>query len=576
MECLIGKSVYEGIVFAKVHIDLGNEKNFKTDINPIKDVEREKARLELAVEKGIESLQNLKSTLHDSIEKKKLQIIDAHLMLIRDPLYLEDIKECIEKKFQSAEVAVDSVTQKYIELFEKIESPLYKQRILDIKDVSNRIIDILTNSEEKLKNLDGKILITKEIYPTELLQLYQSNISLKGIIMEYGGETSHVAILAKAFKIPTIMGVKNVFAHNWTQDIILDTTENSSCVILQPTEEQIKLYSKKKKEIEEKNKKIDQGINLPSITKDGEKISLYLNIGDVEKSSDIIDNKSVSGVGLFRTELIYMKSNSFPDEEKQVEIYRDVLKRFDKEQSIVIRTLDIGADKQLDYLELQEERNPFLGLRGIRFSLQNKDIFKIQLRAILRISAERKVKIMYPMVTNLEEIDRANKILEEVKKEFKDKNQPFDKNIEIGIMVEVPSVIMMAEEFAQKIDFFSIGSNDLTQYVLATDRLSETVREMYDSYNPAVFRAINQIKKAADKYGKPISVCGEMAGNPRSILGLLILGIENLSMVETSIGTAKNLIRNIDYSQLKSVKESFLKCKTSEEVKTFLNKYMNY
>lgn len=576
MECLNGKSVYEGIVIGKVHIDAETEKDQNTDNTPITDVVREKARLELAVEKATESLEKLKSTLADTVDQKELQIMDAHLMLLKDPMFLKDIESWIEKKLQRAEVAINVVTQKYVELFEKIESPLYKQRVLDIKDVSKSIVDLLSNSEENLKDLDGKILITKEIYPTELLKLHKANISIKGIIMEYGGETSHVAILAKTFKIPTIMGVENIFAHDWTQNIILDTTRDSSCIILQPTEEQVAEYSAKKKLIEEKMRKIDESANLPAVTKDGKDISLYLNIGGGETSGEAIEKKSIAGVGLLRTELIYMKSNSFPDEEKQLSIYRNLLKEFDKNQTVIIRTLDIGADKQLSYFKLKDEQNPFLGLRGLRFSLENEEIFKVQLRAILRMSGERKINIMYPMVTNLEEVDRANKILEEVKLELKSKGQEFDPNIEVGIMVEVPSVIMMAEEFAQKIDFFSVGSNDLTQYVLATDRLSQTVGQLYDGYNPAIFRAINQIKQAADKYNKKVSICGELAGDPKAIIGFLSLGITNLSMVEASISTAKALIRNSSYEELQNIKENLLKCATPEELKDFLTKYISY
>lgn len=577
MECLSGKSVYEGVVIGEVHVDNTYTENGKTIDNiPIKDVEKEKERLDLAIDKAVESLETLKNSLKDTMEKKELHIIDAHLMILKDPLYIKDVKKCIEKELKRADIAVEIVTQKYVKLFHNIESPIYRQRGLDIKDVSKRLIEILSSEEENLKAFDGKILVTKELYPTELLKIYKEKIALKGIIMEYGGETSHVAILAKAFKIPTLMGVDNVFEHDWTKNIILDTTENSSCIILQPTIEQIEEYSKKKLEIEKKLDKINQCANLPAMTKDGKNISLYLNIGDSGKHSDEIDKSSIAGVGLLRTELIYMKSNSFPDEEKQVQIYKGLLKDFSKDQSIIIRTLDIGADKQLSYFKLKNESNPFLGLRGIRFSLENEEIFKIQLRAILRVSKEKNVKIMYPMVTNLDEIDRANKILEEVKEELRVKNQPFNENIEVGIMVEVPSVILMAEEFAQKIDFFSIGSNDLTQYVLATDRLSETVGEIYDCFNPAVLRAIYQIKKAAKKYGKKVSVCGEMAGEPKAILALLTLGITQLSMVETSISTAKALIRSVEYSKLESEREKLLKCKNSQEVRELLKKYINY
>lgn len=577
MERLFGKSAYEGVVIGDVYIENDAEEKNSVDDIPVYDIQSEKDRLDMALESAISSLEGLKNGLTGELAKKELDIIDAHLMLLRDPEYIKDIKKYIEKKLKRSETAIKDVTDKYLKLFEKIDSPIYRQRELDIKDASNRVLDILRSDEENHRFLDGKILVTKEIYPTELLKIYKEKIALKGIVMEYGGETSHVAILAKALKIPTLMGVDHIFEHEWKERVVLDTTEGNSCVITNPAEETLRKYEEKQKEMARRMEKINQSANLPAITKDGEKINLFLNIGDSERhSDDDIDKSTIKGVGLLRTELIYMKSSEFPSEEKQVQIYREILKDFSPEQSIVIRTLDIGADKQLSYFKMHSESNPFLGLRGIRFSFENKEIFKIQLRAILRMSHEKNIKIMYPMVTNLDEVDRANAILEEVKEELRKENIPFDENIEVGIMVEVPSVVLMAEEFAQKIDFFSIGSNDLTQYILAADRLSETVGDMYDSFNPAVFRAIYEIKKAADKYGKKVSVCGEMAGDPRSIIALLSMGIKNLSMVETSISTAKALIRNLEYKDLESVREKILKCGDINKIKEILREKITY
>lgn len=577
MEHLFGKSAYEGIVIGDVYIENDNEEKNSVDDIPVYDVQSEKERLDTALKSAVSSLEGLKKGLTGEIAKKDLDIIDAHLLILKDPEYIKEIKKYIEKELKRSETAIKSVTEKYLKLFENIDSPIYRQRELDIKDASNRLLDILGSDEENHRLLDGKILITKEIYPTELLKIYKEKIALKGIVMEYGGETSHVAILAKALKIPTLMGVEHIFAHQWNGDIILDTTEGNSCVIIDPDENTLKDYRDKQKEMARRIRKINESANLPAVTQDDEKINLYLNIGDSERhSEDDVDKSTIAGVGLLRTELIYMKSSEFPSEEKQVKIYTEILKDFSSEQSIVIRTLDIGADKQLSYFKMHYESNPFLGLRGIRFSLENKEIFKIQLRAILRMSSKKNIKIMYPMITNLDEIDRANGILEEVKEDLRKENISFDENIEVGIMVEVPSVVLMAEEFAQKIDFFSIGSNDLTQYILAADRLSETVGNMYDSFNPAVFRAIYEIKKAADKYGKKVSVCGEMAGDPRAIVALLSMGIKNLSMVETSIPAAKALIRNLEYKNLSSVRDKILKCENIDEIKEILKEKIIY
>lgn len=577
MERLAGKSVYEGVVIGETYLDIDtNLQNEKENIT-FEEIEKEKIRLEQGIENTIFDLKTLKKDLKGKLNEKELGVIEAHILLLEDPMYISDIKNLIVKKEKKAEFAVKETTEKFIKLFENIDSPIYRQRGLDIKDVSKRLIETLKSVSEDYKNFDQKILITKEIYPTELLKLHKEGVNLKGIIMEYGGETSHVAILAKALKIPTLMGVNDIFNHNWEGNIILDTTEDNNYVIVDPSEEEIKEYQKKQKKFFRKIEAIKEGAKLPSVTQDGIKVELYLNLGDTEqgKLSDI-DRKLVAGVGLLRTELLYMKSQDFPTEEEQMDKYLQILKGFSKEQSIIIRTLDIGADKQLSYFKMINEANPFLGLRGIRFSLRYREIFETQLRAILRLSNEKNIKIMYPMITTLLEVREANKVLEKVKGDLRKENIPFDENIEVGIMIEVPSVIMMAEAFAREIDFFSVGSNDLTQYILATDRLSETVGELYSSFNPAVLRAIYHVKKAADKYNKKISVCGEMAGDLKGIVALLSLGIKDLSMVESSILSAKSLVRGLEYKTLENIRENILSCETEEQVKNILKEYINY
>lgn len=577
MERLAGKSVYEGVIIGEAYLDIDtNLQNEKENIT-FEEIEKEKIRLEQGIENTIFDLKTLKKDLKGKLNEKELGVIEAHILLLEDPMYISDIKNLIVKKEKKAEFAVKETTEKFIKLFENIDSPIYRQRGLDIKDVSKRLIETLKSVSEDYKNFDQKILITKEIYPTELLKLHKEGVNLKGIIMEYGGETSHVAILAKALKIPTLMGVNDIFNHNWEGNIILDTTEDNNYVIVDPSEEEIKEYQKKQKKFFRKIEAIKEGAKLPSVTQDGVKVELYLNLGDTEqgKLSDI-DRKLVAGVGLLRTELLYMKSQDFPTEEEQMDKYLQILKGFSKEQSIIIRTLDIGADKQLSYFKMINEANPFLGLRGIRFSLRYREIFETQLRAILRLSNEKNIKIMYPMITTLLEVREANKVLEKVKGDLRKENIPFDENIEVGIMVEVPSVIMMAEAFAREIDFFSVGSNDLTQYILATDRLSETVGELYSSFNPAVLRAIYHVKKAADKYNKKISVCGEMAGDLKGIVALLSLGIKDLSMVESSILSAKSLVRGLEYKTLENIRENILSCETEEQVKNILKEYINY
>lgn len=574
MEILKGTFAFEGIVIGRVFLDRKElTNNGITTLLDEREVESEIERFRDGLEMSKESLERLKTSLAGKIGEKDLEIITAHLMVLDDPVYISDIEKYIQKNRTKAEDSVKIVTDKYISLFNKLENPIYRQKVLDIKDVEKRIIRNLNSRKNEWVDLNGKILITEEIFPTELLNIYHENIKLKGIIMEYGGETSHLAILAKALEIPTLMGIKNIFSYDWKKDVILDTTEQNSCVIIEPDEKTLEEYKSKIEKFNHKKEEMEKTAFLSAVTLDGIEVSLNLNISG-KTTKEEIEAVSPDGIGLLRTELLYMKSNSFPDEEEQLASYNEIIKNFDEKSSIIIRTLDIGADKQLPYFQMKNEMNSFLGLRGIRFSLSEKNIFKIQLRAILRAAYNRNVKLMYPMITNISEIREANILLEEVKKELKQEGKNFKEDIEVGIMIEVPSAVLMADIFAQEVDFFSIGTNDLTQYILAADRLSETVSDMYDSYNPAVLRAVFQIKEAADKYGKSVSICGEMAGQQKAIVAFLSMGITNLSMVSGSILAARALIRNLDYTSLKPLRTKILQCRDSNEVKEILKNYI--
>lgn len=574
MEILKGTFAFEGIVIGRVFLDkkeLSN--NGITALLDKREIDVEIERFRDSLELSKESLERLKTSLAGKIGEKELEIITAHLMILDDPVYISDIEKYIKENRTRAEDSVKVVTGKYISLFNKLENPIYRQKVLDIKDVEKRIIRNLNSKKNEWVDLNGKILITEEILPTELLNMYQENIKLKGIIMEYGGETSHLAILAKALEIPTLMGIKNIFSYDWKKDVILDTTEQNSCVIIKPDEKTLEEYKDKIEKFNNKKEEIEKTAFLPAVTLDGVKVSLNINISG-KTTREEIEAIMPDGIGLLRTELLYMKNSNFPDEEEQIASYNDIIKNFDEKNPIIIRTLDIGADKQLPYFQMKSEMNSFLGLRGIRFSLSEKNIFKIQLRAILRTAHGRNVKIMYPMITNISEIREANALLEEVKGELRQEGKKFKEDIEVGIMIEVPSAVLMADTFAQEVDFFSIGTNDLTQYMLATDRLSETVSDMYDSYNPAVLRAISLVKEAADKYGKSVSICGEMAGQQKAIVAFLSMGITNLSMVGGSILPTRALIRSLDYSSLKPLKEQILQCHNSNEIKEILKKYI--
>lgn len=575
MERIKGKSIFEGIVIGEPYLRKKKVLNIEEYKIDEADVEKEINRFITALEETKSEIRFLKNSLKGKISEDEIKILKVHLMVLDDPVLLSEINSGISKKFINAEKVVDTVVGNYIEMFSKLKDPVYRQRAIDIKDIGEKLINHLMSENRELEDLDGKILLAKEVFPTELLKAHHQGIKLMGVVTEYGGDTSHVAILAKALQIPTLMGVKGIKQMEWNSTIILDTRKENSCVIKNPTSEVLEGYIAEKTRLNQLNKEYEKLRFLPAETLDGNKVNLFVNVGGNLDLGELV-KQSPEGIGLLRSEFIYIDSEFFPSEEKQMEIYERVYESMgdDAEKSLTIRTLDIGADKKLDYYEMPEEENPSLGLRGLRFTLAHKNIFKDQLRAILRVAHEKNIKVMYPMVTNLQELEDAEAVMAEVKKELAAEGLDYKDDIEVGIMVEVPSVIMLADIFAQKVDFFSIGTNDLTQYILAADRLSSEVAPLYDGYDPAVLRSINMLAEAAERYGKKVSVCGEMGGEPMAIVAFLSLGINNLSMLPAFVPRAKNLIRKTSLKDIVSIKEEILACRSADQVKEILKRYI--
>lgn len=576
MGVIIGKSIFPGIVIGQPYI----ERKKKIDIENYKisseKVEEEIERFLASVQKAKSDIKQIKSNLEGKISREDLQILTVHIMMLDDPQFISDIKKGIKKEENNAEAVVKKVSNKYIEMFEKIVDPIYKQRALDIKDISERIIMNLTHEDDVDSNLNGKILVIRELLPSELLKIYYSGVKLSGIIMEYIGETSHTAILTKALEIPTLMGGNDIFSVDWGDKIILDTTSMEGKVITNPDIKTLNRYAQEKNRYKNKMKEIEETIDKETVTLDGERVYLHLNIGgrlDITQ----VSRKRPDGIGLLRTELIYMEAVEFPNEEKQKKIYENIAREFDETQPnkpIIIRTLDIGADKKLSYYEMVDEENPSLGCRGMRLTLANKSLFKNQIKGILRAATHHNIKMMYPMVTNLKEIVEAKELVEECKKELLFEGKEFKENIEVGMMIEVPSNVVLADIFIDYVDFFSIGTNDLTQYILATDRYSSIAEKLYDCYDPAVIRAIDMVSNAGLKKNKKVSVCGEMAGENQAVIALLSLGIRDLSMAPAYIPKVRNLIRKIKIAELGEIKIKLLKAKDSQEIKNILNEYL--
>lgn len=570
---LKGNSIFEGVIIAKAVIKKINEiKVYSISAGKIQD---EIIRFESALKNVKKDLGHLIDSLNGKIKDEDLNILNAHKVMLEDPVFLSEIITKIKIEKINVEKVIDLVIKKYATMFRALSDSTYRQRAIDIEDIGEKLILELQSGKKDYKYLDNKILITKDLKPSDILRYHNEGVKILGIVTEIAGETSHSAILAKTLGIPTLMEVKNLDSYNWEEygDVILDTRSTSQYLLINPDIEVKKWYIKELKELKLEDELLKKFIGKPAITKDNKRIFLNANIGRLAEIDDINKYKP-DGVGLLRTEFIYMDSNDFPTEEEQFEIYRKISEELGTGKYLTIRTLDIGADKKLKYFDIPEEENPALGLRAIRVSLKYRDVFKTQLKAILRASNYGKIKLMYPMIASLEEIFEANKILEESKNELRNEKIKFDEKIKVGIMIEIPSIAMLADVIVNEVDFFSIGTNDLTQYLLAADRLSHEVANIYTNYHPAVLRIINYVAEIAIKNGKDISICGEMGGESMGVLAFLSFGITELSMLPSLISKIKMLIQNVDDEILDGLKEKLLSAKTTEEVKVTLDDYI--
>lgn len=563
-----GISASNGIAIGKAFIlKIGDIEIIK---ETIKDGEEENQRFITALEKGKKQLSKIMKDAKEKLGEEKSKIFEAHLFMLDDPEFTGQVSEKILKQKINAEYALKSTSEELVAIFEQIEDDYMRERVADIKDVTNRILRILTGNEGiSISEIEEEsILIGYDLTPSDTAQIDKNKIL--GFATEIGGVTSHSAIIARSIGIPSVLGVgKEIKEIKNGELIILDG--NKGLIITNPDDEKINLY-KKQIEGEKKLQKIlGKYKNIEVITLDGRKVEVASNIGSIEDSENALKN-GAEGIGLFRTEFLYMASSELPEEEFQYNAYKEVLEKMGG-KPVIIRTLDIGGDKKLSYLTIDEEMNPFLGYRAIRLCLHRKDIFKTQLRALLRASYYGNLKIMFPMIANLQELREAKSILEECKEELRKESIAFNENIKVGIMVEIPSAAIMSDVLAKEVDFFSIGTNDLIQYTIAVDRMNEKVSYLYDFFNPAVLRLINNVIVNGHKEGKFVGMCGEMAGKKELIPLLLGMGLDEFSMSASSILKAKKLITELNYEDCKKIVSKVMEMKTAEEIKVFLENF---
>ncbi|MDD3404007.1 MAG: phosphoenolpyruvate--protein phosphotransferase [Hespellia sp.] len=489
--------------------------------------------------------------------------VQAHREILCDIVMDKEIVKLISEKKLYPDSAITETYDKYIGVFSKNKNKLIQERAADLRDVLTRLLRCWHGVPEKtLSSLERPcIIVAEELLPTDTLSLDEKNI--KGIITEKGGLTSHTAIIARSLDIPALLGVADVLEYvNDKERIILDGINGK--VIISPTEEEIEEYQKQILKVEKEREITRQYMQKESVTKEGTKIDLRVNIA----SADIHHKEQIpyiDGVGLFRSEFLYLTQDEMPSEEYQFQAYKTVLQVFD-EKPVVLRTLDIGGDKHVEYMKLPTEENPFLGNRGVRLCLANRDLFRSQIRAALRASAYGILEIMFPMVTSVNEFREAKELVMEVGKELDSENIEWDHDVMIGIMIETPAIALIADLIVDEIDFASVGTNDLTQYLCAADRMNADVKAYYQDYHPAIFRCLASLAETFQKAGKCLSICGELAGDPLAIPVLVGIGIRTLSQSLTSIAHSKQIIRNIDMEQAKELAVEVQQMKSDKDV----------
>ncbi|HDX7679007.1 TPA: phosphoenolpyruvate--protein phosphotransferase, partial [Staphylococcus aureus] len=557
-----GIAASDGVAIAKAYLlvepDLTFDKNEK-----VTDVEGEVAKFNNAIEASKVELTKIRNNAEVQLGADKAAIFDAHLLVLDDPELIQPIQDKIKNENANAASALTDVTTQFVTIFESMDNEYMKERAADIRDVSKRVLSHILGVELPNPSMidESVVIVGNDLTPSDTAQLNKEFV--QGFATNIGGRTSHSAIMSRSLEIPAIVGTKSITQEVKQGDMIIVDGLNGD-VIVNPTEDELIAYQDKRERYFADKKELQKLRDADTVTVDGVHAELAANIGTPNDLPGVIEN-GAQGIGLYRTEFLYMGRDQMPTEEEQFEAYKEVLEAMDGKR-VVVRTLDIGGDKELSYLNLPEEMNPFLGYRAIRLCLAQQDIFRPQLRALLRASVYGKLNIMFPMVATINEFREAKAILLEEKENLKNEGHDISDDIELGIMVEIPATAALADVFAKEVDFFSIGTNDLIQYTLAADRMSERVSYLYQPYNPSILRLVKQVIEASHKEGKWTGMCGEMAGDETAIPLLLGLGLDEFSMSATSILKARRQINGLSKNEMTELANRAVDCATQEEV----------
>ncbi|MCY9508632.1 phosphoenolpyruvate--protein phosphotransferase [Paenibacillus larvae] len=539
----------------------------RRELSP-EEAEMEVKRFEAEVNQSIAELEELKVQTEEKMGEEHANIFGTHILVLQDEEYIGRVKEMIQSNRINAEAALEDATQEIVTLFESMDNEYLRERAADIRDVSKRIMNHLLGLEagglSQVK--DSVVLLAHDLTPSDTAQLDRDKIA--GFATNIGGRTSHSAIMARSMEIPAVVGLNDVTAKVKSGDyVILDGAKG--ILLINPEESVIASYKELQQKYEARLQELKKFHDKPSVTADGHLLEIVSNIGNPQ-DAHAAERSGAEGIGLYRSEFLYMGRQSLPSEEEQFDAYKVVAEIFGSKAPVVIRTLDIGGDKELPYMDLPKEANPFLGYRAIRLCLDRKDIFKTQLRAILRASSFGNIKLMYPMIATMQELREANAILAEVKQELDKENIPYNREMEVGMMIEVPAAALVADQLAREVDFFSIGTNDLVQYTMAADRMNERISYLTEPFNPAVLRLIRNVINAAHQQGKWAGMCGEMAGNLTAIPLLVGLGLDEFSMSAGSILSARALMSRLNRPEMQKLAEEALNMTSAEEIKQYV------
>ncbi|HBF39466.1 MAG TPA: phosphoenolpyruvate--protein phosphotransferase [Firmicutes bacterium] len=565
-----GIPVSAGIAIAKAVVI--NEKHIQVPQRNIVDVQAEIRRFTQGVGQAKLQIIAIQKAALEETDHDRAAIFGAHLLMLEDPEFLKQIESKMREEKVNAEYALQMTVDSYMTAFQGIEDPYLRERSADLKDVSDRMLRILL-CEEKVSGLsihEDSIVVAHDLSPSDTAQLDRKYVM--GFITELGGPTSHTAIIARTLDIPAVVGLPGVSDHIQNGDQVIIDGESGE-VLLNPAPPIINEYRDKQRSFIKMKQDLLQLKDAPVESKDGRKIQLAVNIGHLNDIKLGLEN-GAAGIGLFRSEFLFMEQKGLPSEDLQFEAYRKALALMDG-KPVIIRTLDIGGDKKLDYLPISQELNPFLGYRALRLCLDRQDIFKTQLRAILRASMAGNLKVMFPMVSGLEELRKARQIANEVQQELIAEGIDLNSNIEWGIMIEIPSAAVISDILAPEVDFFSLGTNDLIQYTLAVDRTNEKVAALYEPYHPAVLRLIKMVAQNAHQAGKWVGICGEMASDIQLLPVLIGLGLDELSVGPSAVLKVKKAIRSLDFQRAQIIAKEALQFKTAAEVKHYLTDQSN-